>query len=215
MATDKVAGSTALKDAERLYKEASAILSDAMAEAAAIALVIHEKWGDPLQTVCRRIADEGGMPDAWEALAARSRRLRSKNPRSGEDSSRRRPSRIGYEMNLASPEKKREAIREAIRSDPELAESVYRDSAETLRNQPDRKARIAHTSEVTDGMTRAAAPLEAVAAVRRAHKALQDVEMFVELGMDSDTEHEVRKALDELIDLVSTISARMGSEVLA
>jgi hypothetical protein len=69
------------KDVNALVSEAAAVLSDALDEAAAIALVAVERYGATLQTFCKQAAAEAGVPDAWNALRHRAQEMQKARSR--------------------------------------------------------------------------------------------------------------------------------------
>ena len=100
-----------------LRKEAAAILSEAMDSSAAVVLEAVEKYGVELQAFCKQVCAEAKMPEAWEALRGRARRLKARSDATPMRPPTRRASTAKYEMKAliqANPKAAREIALETL-----------------------------------------------------------------------------------------------------
>jgi hypothetical protein len=111
------------KDIDTLVSEAAAVLSDALDEAAAIALVAVERYGAKLQTFCKQVADEAGIPDAWNSLRHRA-----------QDMEKARSAGLASRRTAGTRARTVRAAKQALR-DPEVASALpHTDKVELARS---------------------------------------------------------------------------------
>lgn len=156
------------EEAQELYAEAAELLKEARQKAAAIALVIEQRTGDGLQTVCKRIAKQAGDPDSWEALRMTARRQKAAGQGTNLDGrANRQKSESHARMALRKGTKEeRVASAAAILRDPDAREAVIEafeelpelDKAKVrARVQPDKKI---HRTPAADAFKEAMEPSE-------------------------------------------------------
>lgn len=121
------------RDVEGLIREAATVLSDAMDEAAAIALLAKQKYGAQLQSFCKKVAEEAGMPEAWDALRRRTYRLQEGRSEGVAERAAAREGRairrLVREPSIASaiPHGDKVQLARALLGDAEVAEDALRE----------------------------------------------------------------------------------------
>jgi hypothetical protein len=118
------------KDVQSLIREAATLLSEALDDAAGIALVAVEKYGAQLQGFCKQVATEAGMPDAWNALRRRAQRLQESRSQGATE----RPARESEARTIRAAKQvlRDPKMASAVMSDPAVQESV----AQTVASSP-------------------------------------------------------------------------------
>jgi hypothetical protein len=196
------------KEVDRLIKEAVAVIAEAFDQAAAIALMAVEN-GAKLQTFCKEVTAEAGMPDAWNALRNRAQKLQKARSEGAADrAARRSPStrRIRYEMDQAGPEAKRQAIAEALENDPEVfgnkevLNAAARAVSASLGAPPVHSERTKQAKETANQVAVLSYLVSAASSLTRAKESTEE--------LTEEQHYAASRLMSDIAGLVAELSAR-------